>query len=266
MVGDSNQHTYTSAGIVQHYAQLSLLQPAEKAIFDLLYDRLPSMKMLDIGVGGGRTTKHFAPIVADYIGIDYSAEMIAACKQRFDTACQTALFEVCDARDLSRFQDNSFDFILFSFNGIDYMSHADRLTVFQEVRRVGKPGSYFCFSSHNLQGLEHAFAVRNQLHVNPFKTYVNLLMLLMLRCCNQSITLKRLKASAYLVAKDESHNFRLQTYYVRPQEQRTQLAADFSHVNIYAWKSGLNITDDRILTANTDLWLYYLCTIDEASG
>lgn len=262
MAVDRNQRAYENLRIVQHYVQLGLLQPAEKAIFDRLHDRLPGMKMLDIGVGGGRTTKHFAPIVGDYIGIDYSAEMIAACKQRFATSCKTALFEVCDARDLSRFQTDSFDLILFSFNGIDYISHADRLTVFQEVCRVGKTGGYFCFSSHNLQGFEHAFAVNKQFHLNPFKMYVNLVMLGFLRGFNCTITLKQLKASTHIAVRDESHNFRLQTYYVRPQEQLRQLATAFSDIDIYAWKSGLNITDDRALAANVDLWLYYLCKID----
>ena len=261
MVGDRNQDVYAAARVVQHYAQLGALQPAEKTVLDRLCDRLPGMKMLDIGVGGGRTTKHFAAIVGDYIGIDYSAEMIAACRKRFAASSQTALFEVCDARDLSRFQDNSFDFVLFSFNGIDYVSHADRLKVFQEVSRVGKAGGYFCFSSHNLQGLEQAFAFREQLTLNPFKTYVNLVMLALLRLCNRSMTLQGLHSSAYVVVRDESHNFRLQTYYVRPTEQLSQLDANFSDVNVYAWKSGLPLAGERELATNADLWLYYLCAI-----
>ena len=261
MVGDRNQKAYAALRIVQHYAQLQALQPAEQAVLDRLRDRLPAMKMLDIGVGGGRTTKHFAAIVADYTGIDYSAAMIAACKKRFAASTQPTRFEVCDARDLSRFQDNSFDFVLFSFNGIDYISHTDRAKVFQEVRRVGKPGGYFCFSSHNLQGLEQAFSLSKQLQLNPLKTYVNLVMLALLRCFNRSVTTKQLSASAHVVVKDESHNFRLQTYYVRPQAQLSQLDANFSDVNVYAWKSGLNITDARELVANVDLWLYYLCRI-----
>ncbi|PSB30451.1 class I SAM-dependent methyltransferase [Stenomitos frigidus] len=262
MVGDRNQNAYAAARIVRHYAQLGALQPAEQTVLDLLHDRLPGMKMLDIGVGGGRTTKHFAAIVADYTGIDYSTAMIAACKKRFAASSQTALFEVCDARDLSRFQDDSFDFILFSFNGIDYVSHADRLKVFQEVCRVGRPGGYFCFSSHNLQGLEREFDFRKRLDLNPLKIYVDLVMLALLRLFNPSTTLKQLNASAHVVVKDESHNFCLQTYYVRPSEQLSQLNANFSDVNVYAWKSGLNVTAERELVSNVDLWLYYLCVID----
>ena len=260
MAGDRNQNAYAALSLVRHYAQLGALQPAEQTVLNLLHDRLPGMKMLDIGVGGGRTTKHFAAIVADYIGIDYSAGMIAACQKRFATTAQATVFEVCDARDLSRFQDNAFDFILFSFNGIDSLSHVDRLKVFQEVSRVGKPGGYFCFSSHNLQGFEQVFSFRKQFTINPFKTYVNLMMLAFLRCFNASTNLKQITAAAHIVVKDESHNFRLQTYYVRPQEQLSQLDA-FGKVSVYGWKSGLDITDDRELLANTDLWLYYLCSI-----
>lgn len=259
--GDRNQNAYAASHIVRHYAQLGALQPAEKTVSDLLRDRLPGMRMLDIGVGGGRTTKHFAAIVADYTGIDYSAAMIAACKKRFAASSQT-LFEVCDARDLSQFQDNAFDLILFSFNGIDYVPYVDRRKVFQEVCRVGKPGGYFFFSSHNLQGLEHAFDARRQVSVNPFKTYVNLVMLGLLRCFNRSMTLKQLQVSAHVVVRDESHNFCLRTCYVRPEEQLSQLNAHFSDATVYAWKSGLELTSASELVSNVDLWLYYLCSID----
>jgi ubiquinone/menaquinone biosynthesis C-methylase UbiE len=58
------------------------LQSLEKAILDTLKDQLPQMKMLDIGVGGGRTTLHFAQAAEEYWAIDYSDEMIAACRKK----------------------------------------------------------------------------------------------------------------------------------------------------------------------------------------
>lgn len=246
--------------MVHHYAQLNQLQPAEKSVLNLLVAQGTSLNMLDIGVGGGRTTSHFSKVAAKYVGIDYSAEMIAACQKRF-LALPHALFEVCDVRDLSRFSDNSFDFILFSFNGIDYISHAERLKVFEEVARVGKPGGYFFFSSHNLQGIEREFGVKKHLSLNPIRSYVNLVMLVLLRFLNRPMTLKQLKKSAYVYIRDESHNFRLRTYYVRPQEQLKQLASDFRAVKVYSWRSGLEITDRDALAANSEMWLYYLCTL-----
>ena len=261
MIDDENKTTYSTSGVVRHYAQLRRLQPAEQTILSLLKHSLSQMKMLDIGVGGGRTTQHFHPLVSDYIGIDYSSDMILACQKRFAQASPPIAFDVCDARDMSRFEDHSFDFILFSFSGIDSLSHADRLQVLTEIHRIGRPGGFFCFSSHNLQGIERAFNWRSQLSLNPLKTYVDLVMMVILRCFNRAITPAQLKDSAYAIIQDESHNFRLQTYYIRPQNQMEQLEGNFDDIKIYSWKSGLEITRACDLKANTDLWLYYLCRI-----
>ena len=259
---DKNKKTYTKSNIVWHYTQLSLLQPAEKTILDLLQDRLPRMKMLDIGIGGGRTTKHFAPLVGEYIGIDYSAEMIAACRQRFVNFAQNMSLEVADARNMSQFADNSFDFILFSFNGIDYVSHRDRLKILQEVQRVGKPGCYFFFSSHNLPAIAREFDYKKQLSLNPGKTYVNLVMFALLKFFNFSITQEQLTNSEYLIIRDESHNFRLRTYYIQPQAQIKQLASNFHNIEIYSWKTGQKILDSSDLEMYSDMWLYYLCLVN----
>ncbi|MBW4522263.1 MAG: class I SAM-dependent methyltransferase [Scytolyngbya sp. HA4215-MV1] len=258
---EGNPKTYAARRIVQYYSQLSQLQPAEQAILDRLQGQLSKMKMLDIGVGGGRTTQHFAQFVVEYVGIDYSSNMIAACQKRFAAASSTVGFEVCDARDMSQFSDNSFDFILFSFNGIDSISHTDRLQCFQEVSRIGKPGGYFCFSSHNLQAMEREFDWRNHISLNPITTYVNLVMLALLHFFNRPITLSHLKTAAHVILQDESHNFRLKNYYVRPQEQINQLEANFGQVQVYSWKHGLEIASEKELRSNTDMWLYYLCLI-----
>lgn len=258
---EHNHQVYTARDIVQHYRQLNQLQPAEQSILDLFGDEWSRMKMLDIGVGAGRTTQHFSSVVQEYVGVDYSEEMIAACRKRFPSSSQSRLFEVVDARDMSQFADSSFDFILFSFNGIDSLSHQDRLQVFQEVNRVGKTGGYFFFSSHSLQGLEREFNWRNQISLNPIKTYVNLVMCGLLRFFNSSISLKQLKGSARENIQDESHNFRLKQYYIRPQEQLSQLKSDFGDVRIYSWSSGLELTNQQDLEANVDMWLYYLCQI-----
>ena len=259
---DKNQETYKNSNIVSYYKQLSLLQPAEKTILDLLQDRLPTMKMLDIGIGGGRTTKYFAPLAGEYIGIDYSAEMIAACRQRFANSLQNISLEVADARSMSQFADNSFDFILFSFNGIDYVDHQDRLKILQEVRRVGKPGCYFFFSSHNLQGIAPEFDYEKQISFNLGKTYVNLVMFAFLKLFNFSITQDQLKNAEYLIIRDESHNFRLRTYYIQPQAQIKQLAANFNNIKIYSWRTGLKILDSNDQSLDSDMWLYYLCLVD----
>lgn len=257
---DTNQKTYVDRRIVQYYTQLKLLQPAERTILNQLRNQLAHMKMLDIGVGGGRTTQHFSKAVSSYAGIDYSDRMIAACQERFQSS-DSLKFSLCDARDMNQFEDDSFNFILFSFNGIDYVSHGDRLKIFQEVGRVGKSGGYFCFSSHNLQGIEKELNWRKQVSFNPLKTYVNLIMLVLFRLFNFPQTLRRIRTSNHVILKDESHNFRLNTYYIRPEAQIRQLESRFSNIRVYSWRTGLELDPETELNVNTDQWLYYLCEI-----
>jgi ubiquinone/menaquinone biosynthesis C-methylase UbiE len=259
-VESQNEKTYGLANIVQYYTQLKALQPAEQMVLDRLSPELCNLKMLDIGVGAGRTTQHFHLRTAHYTGIDNSAEMIAACQKRFPDAAQT-MFEVCDARDMGRFETDSFDFILFSFNGIDYVSQTDRLSVLAEIRRVGKPGAIFCFSSHNLQGFEQAFDLKSQWSCNPIVAYTNLVMLFLLRVLNRPLTLAQLKALSYAIVKDESHNFRLNTYYIRPQDQIAQLEANFSDIQVYSWRNDIELVTETDRVTNVDMWLYYLCTV-----
>ena len=253
-----NQQTYETASIVNYYTQLNALQPAEQMMLDRYSEQLPTFRMLDIGVGAGRTTKHFQPRVAEYVGIDVSAEMIDACRNRFPQL-PASTFQVCDARDLSVFEDDSFDFILFSFNGIDYVSHDDRLRILTEVHRVGVTGAIFCFSSHNLQGFDRAFDFKSQWSFNPIATYTNLVILVILRVLNQPLSPKQVKGLDYAIVKDESHNFSLDTYYIRPQEQINQLKENFSDIQVYSWRNDVELVTEFDRTDNMDMWLYYVC-------
>ena len=103
--------------------------------------------MLDMGVGGGRTTRYFLPMASSYIGADYAPNMIAECKKKFKSK---KIFEVLDVRNMGKFSDNMFDFILFSYNGIDSFGPEDRETALKEIKRVLRSDGYFSFSTHNI--------------------------------------------------------------------------------------------------------------------
>ncbi|MFH7245151.1 MAG: methyltransferase domain-containing protein [Spirulina sp.] len=259
-MADCNQTAYAKSSLVRYYTQLHQLQPAERGILMRLRDQLPTMAMLDLGIGGGRTTQHLWPRVGQYTGIDYSAEMIAACRARFSPAGDDGAgptLAVMDARDLSAFEDKSFDLIWFSFNGLDYVSHADRLKILQEVHRVGKPGAYFVFSSHNLRGMARTFDYRQHLSFNPLTTYVDLAMWGLLRWFNRGVGITDLSRTDHLILRDESHNFALQTYYIDPAAQIQQLAFGFHSIEVYPWTQmdPVNDVDDPGLSSA--LWLYY---------
>src|SRR4029077_3110752 len=112
---DPNISTYNAPSVVGYYAALNCLTPCEQLLFDT-YLR-PGMAILDLGVGGGRTTAYLSSIAARYVGVDYASEMIAACRKKFPRL----EFQRENVSDLSRFATSSFDAVVMAFNGMDYV-------------------------------------------------------------------------------------------------------------------------------------------------
>ena len=255
---ETNAEVYSSEQVLRHYATYSdTLQLPESAILALLQQRLSAMRMLDIGVGGGRTTAHFAPLVRTYTAIDFSEGMIASCKEKYQTELPAAKFAVCDVRDLSRFEARAFEFVLFSFNGIDNVSAPERRIVLAEIRRICAPGGIFCFSSHNLQYLPAVFKLH--LNVHPVRFIRSLIeRRSLLRNNRQQIN--HLASANQLVIYDNVFDFGLYTCYVRPEWQVKQLLeVGFDSVKLFGLYNGneINVKD---YSKSTDPWIYYFCT------
>ena len=131
---------WNDVGVVDFYSnQWQLFEP-EKVIRHLLSSDLRSMRMLDIGVGTGRTTQNFVSEVKYYAGIDYSSAMLEKCKSRFNNLGDNVMFRLMDATNMTEFGDNSFEFVLFSYNGIDNVDHTGRIKILDEIKRVLVPG------------------------------------------------------------------------------------------------------------------------------
>ena len=147
----ANLRTYNVPDVASHYAALDYLSPCERFLFDTYIK--PGMAILDLGVGGGRTTPYLSKNASQYVGADYSKEMIRVCREKFP---QWKFF-VTDASDLSVFADDSFDAIVIAFNGLDYVLPDERRwQCLKECRRVLRAGGIILFSSHN----PHAILVR----------------------------------------------------------------------------------------------------------
>jgi ubiquinone/menaquinone biosynthesis C-methylase UbiE len=145
LLASLGQRVYSRRKVAGQYARASGLFPAERRILNQLLPEIKGKRLLDIGVGGGRTTPALLEISRNYTAIDCSPEMVEATRQR------SGLESVwcCDARDMRRFADSNFDFVLFSFNGIDHLYYEERPRVLNEVARVLRTGGIFMFSSHN---------------------------------------------------------------------------------------------------------------------
>lgn len=254
-----NQTSYGSDEAVQEYGKGGDLFPAERVIRERLETWLSGKRMLDVGVGGGRTTPHFAPLVDSYVGVDYSSTLIEVCKRQVAGTSSNVSMAVADVRDLRRFGSGSFDFVLFSFNGIDSISHVDRVGALGELHRVCSSTGLLCFSSHNICAVDRLFDWRERSHGPAAARMRELIWQGALRLLNPS--LQEMQRQPYAAIRDGCLQFRVRNLYVRPSEQIRQLrVAGFKDVEAYGF-GGQPIPLDQIDHARS-IFLYYLAAPD----
>jgi ubiquinone/menaquinone biosynthesis C-methylase UbiE len=141
---DSNLHVYNRSEVAAHYASLDYLSPCEKALFDAFLKEGDAI--LDLGVGGGRTTPHLSRLASRYVGVDYAPEMVAACQQKFPQL----EFLVADATNLAPLGERTFNSVVMAFNGMDYLVPSEsRQQCLAEIHRVLRRNGVLIFSSHN---------------------------------------------------------------------------------------------------------------------
>jgi len=135
------------------------------------------------------------------------------------------------------FADGSFDFILFSFNGIDYVGHEDRLKALREIKRVASKDAYLCLSTHNLNSVDGLATIDEH-------------------------AAKELKQKKHVIIDDGALQSRLLTYYIKPTKQIKQLTKlGCKNIRIFSLADGSEIADRNSLDSLGDNWLYYLCNV-----
>ena len=105
--------------------------------------------VLDIGIGGGRTTGLLAPTARSYVGLDLSTEMVEVARTRHPGAD----LRTGNAVGLAGLPDAAYDLVVFSYNGLDALDHADRGAALASMARVARPRGRVLFSSLNLDGV-----------------------------------------------------------------------------------------------------------------
>ena len=257
-----NYDAYNRPDIVADYVQSAELLPSELVALDRLRHLMPGPSVLDIGVGGGRTTSAFSENASRYVGIDYSPAMILACERRFADSPVPLEFCVGDVRQLS-YEDGSFNFVLFSFQGIDSMDHNDRLKALREIYRVCAPGGIFFFSTHNMWSLKHVYDSPLANRRGVYRKLTGILNWAVLRTANPP--LRDLLSKRHAMVNDGVHGFRLSLYYADPNEVLSQLAGvGFDSVTVYDLCG--EVVGQPVADSCTDAWLAYLCSRPQIAG
>lgn len=234
------------------------LYPAEQIIFGKFEDQWSNFNMLDIGIGTGRTTANFAPLVKHYTGIDYAEIMLRHCRKKIPPSANMTLLQA-DARDLSQFYDTPFDFIMFSLNGIDSVSHKDRIRILQEIRKLLAKDGYFFFSTHSLRGFKntrkrppfkwHSIAKSLYHWLDHFK------FMRRMRTHHPDSSMDEIRNKEWAILKTGDHDFKMDIYHIDPVYQLQQLdEAGFEVVSTYNLHGG--VVAPETTTVNT---IYFLC-------
>lgn len=265
MTTDANRAWYERSAQVREFGSVTHVELPEAWLLAQLGADLADMDMLDLGVGGGRTTHHFAPGARSYLGVDYSEPLVQICRGRFAGQDGVA-FLTADARSMSTLTDESFDLVLFSVNSLDCVDHEGRLAALAEIARLTRPGGLFFFSSHNLDAIAQALSVRRFVADLAARRSARTLPLALARRLPSHL-LKRLASpsSARLARAERVWISKLwpptapqMTYHLTPGEARRQLdAVGFDLLDVVL-PSGVAVGVDGAGGRSGDLWLNYL--------
>ncbi|MBB2890156.1 class I SAM-dependent methyltransferase [Flexivirga oryzae] len=146
MPADTNGSTWTHTAPV-YSEHFNWNDAGERIAIQQVADEVRDTRILDVGVGAGRTSWLVGLLTHDYVGIDYAPAMVEAARKN----CPWADIQLGDARALT-FADDSFDMIFFSNAGIDSLNHDDRSRALDEFARVLRPGGRLIYSTLNRCG------------------------------------------------------------------------------------------------------------------
>lgn len=254
MPAESNQEVYESSDVVQSYTHDNRLTRAEQLLLKQYQEDYAGRIVMDLGVGGGRTTPYLAAPANEYCGVDYSSAMVQACRKRYGSY-ENARFVQDDARNLTTCPAARFDTVFFSFNGIDVVDFAGRGQVLDAVCRVLKPAGIFVFSFHNAGTLDALYSYHWQ--KNPLRWMPNLRRLQQIKKLNGPSD--QYRNQNYFFLRDGGEVFRLDICYVKPSFQIEQLVNHgFEVLQAFESESGKELSLQQVDQSKSS-WIYYRC-------
>ncbi len=215
-----NRAIYNSPGVYRHYLS-KILAPPEVACLLKYQTHIAQGDVLDIGVGAGRTARYLAPLARRYEAVDYSSVMVDYMKETMPAiSVRQANF-----RDLTMFDDESFDFVLATDNVIDALPHEDRLRALSEAHRVLRPSGVLAFSSHNIHYGKAFWGPHLNWSSNPVRLAANWVNYVLSRWNHHRVAPLRTTTSEYALLNDPGHRYACLHYYAARSTVCSQLAS-----------------------------------------
>ncbi len=112
-----------------------------------------TLRLLEIGCGAGRMTRHLASVFGAVVGVDVSGEMISQAGDRLAGVANVQLHETSGV-DFAIFPDESFDVVLSAY----VFQHVPSVDVIEsnirDAWRVLKPGGVLKFQTNSITALD----------------------------------------------------------------------------------------------------------------
>lgn len=256
-MSNHNKDVYELGQIVKVYKKANDLLGPEITILKMFENQWQSWRVLDIGIGTGRTTAHFAPLAQEYVGVDYAESMVVASNKMFSHIGPHVKIRLGDVRSMPEFESGYFDFVMFSYNGLDSISHEERIQALREMKRVGKKGGYLFFSSHNLQYINTMYKWRKKESRSLAYRFYRLANLLY-----HNGLPGKYEHLDYAIIRDDVHRFRMSHYYAKPSLVMSQLKdLGLRNIRVFPSKTSEEIDVTALDSINQYGWLHYLSEI-----
>ena len=247
MVDTVNRRTMCTDRAVRLYAAYEELHKAEVFALSSIREQAAGKRVLDIGVGAGRTTRALREISQDYLGIDYAQPMVDAARCRHPGV----EFRRADARDMTFLPDGSIFLAVFSCNGLCLVGHEDRLKILREVYRVLAPGGGFLFSTRNQRSPDcwpRYLLPKIKLCLNPVRMLsrsVRFAGKIAWSALNRvRFARHNCRSADYSIINDVFHDYAVMLYYITLEAQRRQLEEVGFLAGAEAWTNDGKIEGD----------------------
>jgi ubiquinone/menaquinone biosynthesis C-methylase UbiE len=240
-----NLAAYSCDAALKYYDRPNMdLFESERVILDQLTPQIKGKKILDIGVGGGRTTPFLLKVSDDYTGIDASLPLLRKAIVKYGSNHMS----LCDFRDLSVFASDEFDFAMCSFNSLGYVSHRDRLRALSEINRVLKSDGLFVFSTHNRERPPSVSPARRSIK--------SLIRHCLIRMGHLGLVPLEVRKGDYAMLNDSwiGHHPVFTYYMTIPKQIEQLLNCGFGSTKAYDMQ-GCQVSDDHLSP-----WIYYITT------
>jgi SAM-dependent methyltransferase len=212
-----NAGVWRRGSFVRAYKSMEL-RPPESVLLERHREAL-SGRVLELGCGAGRVTKHLAATARELHALDISPAMVEHAR----ATVPGAEFHVRDMTDLEPFGAGSFDAVVATYNVLDVLDDAERGAELDRIRDVLRPGGTLIMSTHNRSFLPSLRGPR--IRTTHPRAFVADIVRLPRRMRNRRrlLPLER-NESRYSIVNDSGHDYALLHYYIARDDQERQLA------------------------------------------